>query len=145
MKTSMLLRVAGFMTMLLLFVSCGETGNTTVQTYILNISDETEVDVSVGVPLPELTQEVIDNDLIVGYIKFKGDSYMYGISRGTIIAPGNPEPFSISVSMRPGHYDLLFRNADGNDFGINSGQLDLVKIVIIESTNTTTRTVIGNL
>ena len=145
MKASMIVRVLGSMTMLLLLASCGGTGNTKVQTYILNISEETEVDVSVGLPLPELTQEVIDNDLVVGYIKFKNDPYMYAISRGTIAASGHPEAFSISVSMRPGHYDLLFRDVNGNDFSIYSGQLDFVKIVIIKSTNTTTRTVIGNL
>ena len=143
MKASIILKVLGFITLLLFISSCG--GDTDVQTYILNISDETEVDVSVGLPLPELTQEVIDNDLVVGYIKFKNDPYMYALSRGTIAASGHPEVFSISVSMRPGYYDLLFRDADGNEFSIYSDQLDLLKVVIIESTNTTTRTVIGNL
>jgi hypothetical protein len=116
-----------------------------VQTYILNISEETEVDVSIALPLPELTQDVIDNDLVVGYVKFLNDPNMYAIPRGTIPASGHPEPFSISVSLRPGHYDLLFRDPDGNDFSIFSDQLELLKVVIVESTNTTTRTVTGNL
>ncbi len=145
MKASKLLRVLGFITILLLLASCGETGKTTIQTYILNISDETEVDVSVGLPLPELTQEVIDNDLVVGYLKFKNDPYMYAIPRGTMAVSGHPETFSISVSMRPGHYDLLFRDATGSEFSIFSDQLELLKVVIVKSTNTTTRTVIGNL
>lgn len=143
MENSMFLRVIGSITMLLLLAACGKSTN--VQTYILNISEETEVDVSVGLPLPELTQEVIDNDLVVGYIKFKNDPYMYTIPRGTMAASGHPEAFSISVSMRPGHYDLLFRDADGNEFPIFSDQLDLLKVVIIEGTHTTTREVIGNL
>ena len=142
MKTNKKFMILTAFLVSILLSSCGKTN---VRTFILNVSEETEADVSIGIPIPELTQEVIDNDLVVGYVKFFSDPNLYAIPRGTIPASGHPEAFSISASLRPGHYDLLFRDSNGNDFSIYSDQLELLKVVIIESADITTRTVTGNL
>ena len=123
----------------------GKDGNANVQTYILNVSEETEFDVSVSLPLPELTQEVIDDDLVVVYAKFDSDPILYALPRGAMAASNRPESFSIAVGLDPGRVILFFRTPDGSDFSIFSDQLESVKVVIAETDNTTSRTVIGNL
>ncbi|MEX0290181.1 MAG: hypothetical protein AB3N14_13820 [Flavobacteriaceae bacterium] len=133
---------------MLLLSACGKDGkdgNANVQTYILNISDETEFDVSLSLPLPELTQEVIDNDLVVVYARFENDPILYALPRAAMPASNHPEAFSIAVGLDPQRIILLFREPEGAEFSIFSDQLEQVKVVIAEATNTTTRTVTGNL
>ena len=154
MKTTMKFLGFGSLCLMLLFSSCGKDGkdgakgadgNANVQTYILNVSGETEFDVSVSLPLPELTQEVIDSDLVVVYAKFFNDPLLHALPRGVMVANSYPEVFSIAVALNPGRVILFFRDSEGNEYGILSGQVESVKVVIVESSNTTTRTVTGNL
>lgn len=154
METSKKYLRLGSIALLLLFTSCGMDGkdgkdgldgNANVQTFILNISEETEFDVSVSLPLPELTQGVIDSNLVVVYAKFFNDPLLHALPRGVMVANSYPEVFSIAVALNPGSVILFFRDAEGNEYSILSGQLESVKVVIAESSNTTSRTVTGNL
>ena len=154
MKSIKTLSGFGIMLSILLLSACGKDGkdgadgkdgNANVQTYTLNISDETEFDVSLSLPLPELTQEVIDNDLIVVYAKFENDPILYALPRAAMPASNHPEAFSIAVGLDPERLILFFRDPDGAEFSIFSDQLEQLKVVIAEASATSTRTVTGNL
>lgn len=110
----------------------GEDGNANVQVLTKDISAATGTFSDVAVA--ELTQSVIDNDVVLGYVKRSGNSSWYPLP-----AIGDILPFSIAVYLSSGFYSLDFVDrVDGSAYTIADGYLDVLKIVIIKSTSTTT-------
>lgn len=105
----------------------GINGNANVQVLTLDMSTESGTfdDISV----PELTQDVIDNDAVLGYIK-RGPRWFPLPAVADII------PFSVSVTISEGLYSLDYVDkATGGSYSISAGDIDLLKIVIIEASN----------
>ncbi|KPM30705.1 Hypothetical protein I595_3202 [Croceitalea dokdonensis DOKDO 023] len=108
----------------------GADGNANVNSYIFDISNVSGT--LYGQNIPELTQSVIDNDVVLGYVKRNNNWY-------PLPAIGFFLPFSIAADISPGFYIMNFVDpADGSSFSIPAGALDLLKVVVIESTSNTT-------
>ena len=83
--------------------------------------------------IPELTEEVIANDIILGYVRpFTSDVLLPLPSISSWL------PFNITVFIRTGVYSMDFVDSAGNSVNIAAGQLTSLWVVIIEPTTTTT-------
>ncbi len=109
----------------------GADGNANVKTFIFNNPSWENSNSYMILNISELTQDVLDNDAILGYIKINFTSY-YSIPGGT------PDNF-FRVYMDVGQYKIKAEDFDGND-DPTPPNLEKVKVLIIESTNTTTVT-----
>ena len=108
----------------------GVDGNANVQTFIFDTSSNSGS--LITLPIPEITQDVLDNDVILSYYTSDmGVNYQMpgGGSNGAFVTRtyANPESFSIR-----------FTNWDGSSYSVAAGSIEKVKIIIIESTSTTT-------
>ncbi|AUC83604.1 hypothetical protein [Lacinutrix sp. Bg11-31] len=106
----------------------GTDGNANVEvlTFDMSAASGSFDDVTV----PELTQDVIDNDVVLGYIK-------RGANWHPLPAVQDIIPFSVSVTIGVGFYALDYVDGgDGSSHSISAGDIDTLKIVIIESTST---------
>lgn len=113
----------------------GEDGNANVRafTYDLTGSSGDKIDQRVS----ELTQEVLKNDVVLGYIK-RGSAY-YPIPTTNLRIGAASEDLDIRIEMIPGVYTLEFFSSDDNrSYPINRGSLDSLKVVIIKSTSVAT-------
>jgi len=103
----------------------GQDGNANVQTYIFN--NPTWSGVSMELVVPAITQEVLDNDQVLGY--WLGNDwwtstngpYLYGI---------------LSDTQFLGHFAIVAHEFDGS-LDNTPPTLEKVKILIIKSSNTT--------
>lgn len=107
----------------------GQDGNANVETFTLDISSESGL--FWGLALNELTQDVIENDAILFYMKrtFGGSYYP---------VPGISLDDRIEVELTASTINLWFYNrTDGAPNTIPAGRYELLKVVIIESNSTT--------
>lgn len=108
----------------------GADGNANVNVYTFDISNVSGT--TYGQNIPELTLSVIEDDVVLGYVKRNNNWFQ-------LPAIGHFLPFSISADMTPGFYILDFVDlADGSNFTITAGDLDLLKVAVIESSSNTT-------
>ncbi len=115
-------------------------GNANVQTYVYNNptwngSNWLDIDMN-GI----LTDDVIENDAILGYMQITSISSL-SISIPTYINSKFYETviFNSQSASLAGVYRIISREQDGNSTpNANLEALDWVKIVVIESSNTTT-------
>ncbi|WP_438422468.1 hypothetical protein [Aquimarina macrocephali] len=108
----------------------GQDGNANVRsfTYDLSTVSGSFYDQSI----PELTQEVIDNDAILGYLKLNGSPRLYPIPNTNL----TPLGIDIRTFIELEKYSMDFYNRNLNTvFSVTAGQLDELRIVIIASTN----------
>ena len=110
----------------------GADGNANVRTFTYDTSAETGFDIALTVP--EITQSVLDNDVILAYTKKSTSTAVYNV-------PGavNDGAFVIRTYARLSLYFLKFHNWDGTSKSIVAGDVGSVKLIIIESTSTTAR------
>ena len=114
----------------------GTDGNANVQTYVYN-NPEWGIFNRLDIHMPDiLTDDVIQNDVILGYIKVSGIPYTSPI-------PGKFDDFATYEVMLFGGTDNLYRVLSYESNGSPTPNLDLyildwVKIIIIDSANTTT-------
>ncbi|WP_024768804.1 hypothetical protein [Aquimarina macrocephali] len=108
----------------------GQDGNANVRsfTYDLSTVSGSFYDQSI----PELTQEVIDNDAILGYLKLNGSTRLYPIPNTNL----TPLGIDIRTFIELEKYSTDFYNRNlSTTFSVTAGQLDELRIVIIASTN----------
>ncbi|PKV50001.1 hypothetical protein ATE84_2047 [Aquimarina sp. MAR_2010_214] len=108
----------------------GQDGNANVRslTYDLSAVSGTFYDQSI----PEFTQEVIDNDAILGYLKLNGSSRLYPIPNTNL----TPLGIDVRTFIELEKYSMDFYNRNASTtFSVTAGQLDELRIVIIASTN----------
>ena len=109
----------------------GADGNANVQTYIFDSPNWTSNVMELN--LSAITQEVWDDDLILGYLKLTGaNPYWYETSEHYL---GGYFRDYISVGV----FKIKAHNLDGSS-DITPPDIEKVKIIIIESTNTSTIT-----
>jgi len=109
--------------------AAGINGNANVE--VITIDMSTESGSFDDVTVPELTQDVIDNDVILGYIR-RGSSLhpVPTVEDSSII------PFGVSVSISTSTYTMDYVDgATGGAHSISAGDIDELKVVIIESTS----------
>lgn len=107
----------------------GEDGNANVQTFVFDTSAFSGIEISLNIP--EITQDVIENDVIISYI-FNGINYYQ-------VPGGGPGADYVTRSwFRVGTFYIPFHNWDGTTYNISAGDVDSVKVILIESTSTTT-------
>ena len=115
----------------------GEDGNANVNTYVYDLSSESGS--SIPVDLPDLTQSVIDNDLIIGYLQNGAGSGTYYPVPASVWPNGTGGFYDIAVDIAVGKYWVHFYQVGTQTFmDVTSVELGKLKIVIAESTNTTT-------
>jgi hypothetical protein len=110
----------------------GTDGNANVQTFTF---DATTFSGSFDdVAIPELTQNVLDNDAVLSYLTNNGSNWV------PIPCPFDTYlfDFSVHVGLGVGFLTLDYGDASGSNFSISAGDLQTLKVVIIESTSTTT-------
>jgi len=105
----------------------GQDGNANVQTFTFDTS--TEDGQIWNIDAPQLTQDVLDNDGVLTYLR-RGGSYYF--------VPGTSFNDEIKAVLLPSIVQLLFYNRlSGANVTPAVGNYDLLKLVIIESSNTT--------
>ncbi|RKR15407.1 collagen triple helix repeat protein [Maribacter vaceletii] len=108
----------------------GEDGNANVKTIKIDASawegSFESVDVS------EITQPVLDNDAILAYMLSQNSFYyaMPGTVDGGVY---NTRPY-----YKVGKFYVNFNNLDGTNYSISAGDIVEVKLIIIESTESST-------
>jgi len=106
----------------------GTDGNANVQTFIHDTSSFSGTEISLDIP--QITQDVIDNDVIISYI-FNGLNYYQ-------VPGGGPGAMYVTRSwFRVGYFYIPFHNWDGTPYTISAGTVDSVKVILVESTSTT--------
>jgi len=112
----------------------GEDGNANVATYTYDLSSESGA--TITVTATALSQEVIDNDLILGYLSKNGNTYT-PIS-APIYAFGLSDNSDIAVEISLNRYWMFFYEVGTENLkSIAAGQLDELKLIVIESNSTT--------
>ena len=110
----------------------GQDGNANVRTLtydLTNFSGDSH-----DQRIPELTQEVLDNDVILGYLK---TSIVYYPIPTTTIRLGGQE-VDINVEVTPNLYTIEFHDSETtNNRPLTRGTLSSLKIVIIKSSSNT--------
>jgi hypothetical protein len=108
----------------------GQDGNANVRSFTYDLST-----VSGALHdqfVPEISQEVIDNDVVLGYLKPMVGSSIYPIPSINIAALA----MDVRVFIFFEQYSMDFYNRNANTtFNVTAGQLDQLRIVIIASTN----------
>lgn len=114
----------------------GEDGNANVNTFVFDLSLKSGA--SIPSDLPELTQEVIDNDLIIGYLQNGVSTTYFPIPAG-VWPNGTGGFYDIAVDIAVGKYWVNFYEVGTqNLMSVVGDELGKLKIVIAESTSTTT-------
>lgn len=107
----------------------GQDGNANVQTILYDVSTESGSQINLSVS--QFTQSVLDNDVILWYIDVGNLVY-------PIPGSGPNAQYVVRVYAQVNTTRLSFHNWDGTSYSISAGDIDEVKIIIIESSNTTT-------
>ncbi|MGC1471482.1 MAG: hypothetical protein WA775_02725 [Psychroserpens sp.] len=104
-------------------------GNANVQVLTYDISTESGTFHEQNVP--EITQDVLDNDVILGYVKSANVFF-------PLPAVEDPDiiDFNISVAILEGFYIMDFVQNDGTSYNLTAGDLQALKVIIIESSST---------
>lgn len=111
----------------------GEDGNANVATYTYDLSSESGSTIVVTAPI--LTEEVIDNDLILGYLLKNGTTYTP--IPAPIYAFGLNDNSDIAIEISLNRYWMYFYEVGTENFkSVSVGQLDELKLVVIESNST---------
>jgi len=124
----------------------GADGNANVQTYIYQSPSWNNTGAALDIDMADvLTDDILENDVILSYVKHTGRNMVasipgavwIGFYRNYAVFVGN------SVSSDPGIFTfrIVSLEMDGSFTpNANLAPVDWVKIIIIESTNTTTST-----
>ncbi|WP_299800792.1 hypothetical protein [uncultured Maribacter sp.] len=112
----------------------GEDGNANVATYTYDISSESGA--TIPVTATALSQEVIDNDLILGYLS--KDSSVYTPIPAPIYAFELGDNSDIAVEISLNRYWMFFYEVGTENLkSVTAGQLNELKLIIVESNSTT--------
>ncbi|KSA12439.1 collagen-like protein [Maribacter dokdonensis] len=112
----------------------GEDGNANVDTYTYDLSSESGATITVNATA--LSQEVIDNDLILGYLLKNGNTYTP--IPAPIYAFGLGDNSDIAVEISLNRYWMFFYEVGTENLkSVTAGQLDELKLIVIESNSTT--------
>ncbi len=120
----------------------GEDGNANVRSITYNLSSVSSSNFSFEIP--EITGDVLRNDVILSYLQFSG-VFLYPIPSKVIVGLGGTRSFraDVDIAFWIGSGSLIFREIGGTtsirDSDINAGDLSQLRIVIIESTSSESR------
>ncbi|MFD2551764.1 collagen-like protein [Bizionia sediminis] len=106
----------------------GADGNANVQTFIFDTSAESGS--LIVLMVPEITQDVLDNDVILSYFKPANSSLYYPMPGGGYSARYITRPY-----YRVGQFYISFHNWDGTDYSLPVGDILEMKIILIESSS----------
>lgn len=114
----------------------GEDGNANVTTYTFDISSESGN--SIPSSIPALTQEAIDNDLIIGYLQ-NSQTNGYSAIPASVWPNGTGSFYDVAVDIAVGTYWIHFYQVGTQTFSpVSDTELGNLKVVIAESTSTVT-------
>lgn len=116
----------------------GQDGNANVQTYTFDASEFVGDFDSVGIP--ELTEDVLNNDAILVYLKTSAVWF-------PVPCPVDTYGFdhAVDVNLSVGLVEFDYSDGTGANVNITAGDLESGKLIIIESSNTTARSPQANL
>ncbi len=114
--------------------SDGADGNANVTTYTFDMSSESGNTIPIGIS--SLTQDVVDNDLIIGYLRNSQSNAYYAIP-ASVWPNGTGGFYDIAVDITVGTYWVNFYEVGTQTFNpISSIELGDLKVVIAESEST---------
>ncbi len=114
----------------------GEDGNANIKTYVFDLSAESGS--SIPSDLAELTQEVVDNDLVIGYLQ-NGISATYYPIPASVWPNGTGGFYDIAVDIAVGKYWINFYEVGTQTLmAVTGPELGKLKIIVAESSITTT-------
>lgn len=110
----------------------GEDGNANVQTFISDFSAKSGSSVSQAIP--ELTSDVLANDVVLTYLSSPGAYYQI---------PNIANPSGTTIFVRNfsqiGNMNFMFSLASNNtSYSLPAGTFNELKVIIIKSSSTTT-------
>ncbi|NHF61446.1 collagen-like protein [Flavobacteriaceae bacterium TP-CH-4] len=109
----------------------GADGNANVRAFIFDLSSRSGATVIQNIPA--LTQDVLDNDLILGYLKAV-DREFNPIPAPRFLAAGQKD---VAVDFEVGQYQIFFYEVGSSTLTpVSTGTLDELKVIIAESTST---------
>ncbi len=113
--------------------SDGQDGNANVRSFTYDLSIFSGLFHSQSVP--ELTQDVINNDVILGYLKATGSvNPLFPIPNNNIFLTSSN--IDIRVFITPQSYEIDFYEVNSNSaFNVSEGELEELRLIIIEATN----------
>lgn len=110
----------------------GEDGNANVRAFVYDMSAKSGATIIQNVP--EITQDVLENDVILGFLKTV-DREFNPIPAPRFLAAGLKD---VAVDFEIGKYQFFFYEVGNSSLtSITAGTLDELKVIIIESTSTT--------
>lgn len=119
----------------------GINGNANVQsfTYDLTAVSGSFYDQSI----PEITQDVIDNDLVLGFLQLDGSTRLYPLPNTNLTPLGIDVRTFVNFEV----YSMdFYRRNESTVFPTVAGQLNQLKVLIIESTNrSSTQSILSDL
>lgn len=110
----------------------GVDGNANVRVFTYDISNVSNSFHDQGISA--ITQEVINNDVVLGYVISSNPNILIPIPASS----NRFLRFDVEVFINVGIYSIDFLDNTGTPLNINPGDLTRLKIVIIESTSSTT-------
>ncbi len=109
----------------------GQDGNANIQAFIFDQSEAN--DTFIGLTIPEITQDVLDTDIVLAYLFTP--NLVHPIPAPNI--PLGDSPIDVSVDLQVGQFSAFFFEVGTNTaVTINQGDVQKLKIIIIESTST---------
>jgi len=109
----------------------GEDGNANVQTFTFDVSAEAGSAIDLT-NITEITQSVLDNDVLLSYMQVDNSYY-------SIPGVGFGGDYVVRTFAQVGRFFLGFFNWNGTSYSISAGDVDMVKLIIIESSSTTAK------
>ncbi|MEP2278992.1 hypothetical protein [Maribacter sp.] len=112
----------------------GEDGNANVATYTYDLSSESGA--TIPVTANALSQEVIDNDLILGYLSKDSSAYTPIPAPIYAFALGDNSDIAVEISLNR-YWMFFYEVGTENLKSVTAGQLDELKLIVVKSNSTT--------
>lgn len=115
--------------------AAGTDGNANAMHYFVQIPDDPSGKSSFSINVPQLTQEVLDEDTILFYFqKSEGENFVYTFVPGL----GRDGNYIVGVKLDVGTATFIVKDFNGVDLPIPENEVSGIKMIIIESSSTTT-------
>lgn len=112
----------------------GEDGNANVQNFVIDVSNFTGS--TINRTMSAITQDAIDNDVILGYLKRSGGNYAPVPAPNYLVKSGVLH--DVAVDLNVGKFVVIFYETGSEALAsVSTGDLDKLRVIVAKSTSTT--------